>query len=729
MTAAEDLPEGLYLNLVDHIGSLLKSLSRSSDDPNLAVAQAEAQTRLKEIEQTLTKAVNDLRENAEHKTFTIAFYGETNAGKSTLIETLRILLRETTKQSQRRQFLDLQQQSGLSEAALQALEGEVEALGARLVQAEGEMAAADAHHDQRLVEQQLQEDALRTRIQEQKSTAGLLQRILNLLRKLPEEIALVQIQAKAAALPVQREAELNRLRQQAADVQRELDEKRQRHVASVENLQQLAAFEDGGIIGDGRADFTRQTQTYTFESEGQHFQLLDVPGIEGDESKVSEQINKAVKRAHAVFYVTSKAAPPQTGDAGRPGTLEKIKAQLDSQTEVWTLYNKRITNPIALQKPNLISNDEQASLDDLDKVMRTQLNEHYQRTMTLCALPAFYAAADCLVPRSPAAGSRKKFLDAMSAEELLDKSGIKQFYRHMTRDLVTDVKAKIRRSNLNKVKLAVTDICKEIKTIQVAQFSPLARKLGEEAENASSQLQIAFDSLNSRLGNVGERAIGEFEEAVRQRVYARIENDLSKDEFKNALEQALETEQEKLQDKLPAMLDKQVEQFRNDVSDIVERFEAHAKDLLDGYARLGKARLANDFNLNVNIDNGINVVGLLASLAGGVALFWNPVGWVLMSIGVATLLISLAKSVWGFFDSDYKKGQQRKSTEQNLDKACDSIRESFRKTLKDATPPLVDTVEQIRGALQQPALQARHINQKLDAAHLGLKKIANDLNA
>ena len=134
MTAAEDLSEGLYLKLIDHISTLLKALARGADDPSLASAQAEAQSKLQEIEQALTNAINELKDNAEHKTFTVAFYGETNAGKSTLIETLRILLRENTKREQRQRFLALQQQSGLSEEALQALETETEHLRAQVAQ-------------------------------------------------------------------------------------------------------------------------------------------------------------------------------------------------------------------------------------------------------------------------------------------------------------------------------------------------------------------------------------------------------------------------------------------------------------------------------------------------------------------------------------------------------------------------------------------------------------------
>ncbi|RMS76078.1 hypothetical protein ALP59_02170 [Pseudomonas savastanoi] len=143
MTAAEDISEGLYLKLVDHVSNLLKALAREVDDPALASAQAEAQSKLQIIEQALTKAIKELKDNAEHKTFTVAFYGETNAGKSTLIETLRILLKETTKREQRQRFIALQQQSGLSEKTLQALEAEIETLGHRLAETKNETVAAD----------------------------------------------------------------------------------------------------------------------------------------------------------------------------------------------------------------------------------------------------------------------------------------------------------------------------------------------------------------------------------------------------------------------------------------------------------------------------------------------------------------------------------------------------------------------------------------------------------
>ncbi|GAA9833868.1 hypothetical protein VN0532_10580 [Helicobacter pylori] len=102
-------------------------------------------------------------------------------------------------------------------------------------------------------------------------------------------------------------------------------------------LSTLEKFQDGAIIGDGRSDFTLETKSYTLKHNNQSFVLLDVPGIEGDEKKVKQQISNATKKAHAIFYVTRTPAPPQKGEEGKEGTIEKIQKQLDLQTEVYTI--------------------------------------------------------------------------------------------------------------------------------------------------------------------------------------------------------------------------------------------------------------------------------------------------------------------------------------------------------------------------------------------------------
>jgi GTP-binding protein EngB required for normal cell division len=61
---------------------------------------------LENINNDVASEYNELKRNTEWENFTIAFYGETNAGKSTIIETLRIIWKETQKQKSIQRFKD-----------------------------------------------------------------------------------------------------------------------------------------------------------------------------------------------------------------------------------------------------------------------------------------------------------------------------------------------------------------------------------------------------------------------------------------------------------------------------------------------------------------------------------------------------------------------------------------------------------------------------------------------
>lgn len=74
------------------------------EEQNKAKALKEAKRIFKKFEEKAHKEIKDLKSVGEFKTYTIAFYGETNAGKSTIIESLRLYFNEATKQEQRVKF-------------------------------------------------------------------------------------------------------------------------------------------------------------------------------------------------------------------------------------------------------------------------------------------------------------------------------------------------------------------------------------------------------------------------------------------------------------------------------------------------------------------------------------------------------------------------------------------------------------------------------------------------
>ncbi|MCQ4295954.1 DUF726 domain-containing protein [Pseudomonas stutzeri] len=777
MTFELSTPNDIYQRINDELARIIDTLSTASDDNTLNEAQKEAHTFLTQYQEQLQKQLAELEKNAEWERFTIAFYGETGAGKSTLIETLRILLQEPSKVASQQKFRELKSQYDLSEENLQRLQQTIVQADAHLSELAQQLSAtlrryeqpqrealaaieqADIHFSKQKQQlsaalrqhEQSHNDTLGTvaklqaLITERKKTASLWQKILNLFRKMPEEMELAQAtvmlseavtarnNTAASLLAEQQQAEQERfgLQRQLTEIatqrdnasalliEQQAEAEHNQHILSqqlqeaekqrTQLLEDLQKHADGEIIGDGRADFTRQTQHYNFELAGQPFTLLDVPGIEGKEGLVLSEIERAVQTAHAVFYVTNQAAPPQTGEGEeqRKGTLEKIKEHLGSQTEVWTIFNKKITNPKhSLTDRPLTSNDENASLAGLDEKMREQLGAHYREVFPLTALPAFLASTDHFSPDSQHTKRRDKMLADFSAPDLLEKSRLQSFVQLLGSKLLTDAKAKITRANFNKAKEAL-DQTSRILNGEQRKLAELSERLDQDGDSAKSQLNSSFLALKQRMATEGETLIDNFASNVRNKVYALIEDDISSDYFKDSLRSKIDAEQTHLSGQLPKVLGKEVERFQKDAEDIIKRFESQAKELTAIYSKLGNTKLNDKFDFKIKIDNGIKVAGLVGGLIGlAMAPFTGGASLWLVGASALTVLVSFAKALWGAFSTDYKKSQQRKSTDENLRNVTEQLRDSLRDGLDDALPKMQQIISQIEQAIEAPAKQA-----------------------
>jgi len=702
----------LHQAVLNEIDDLLKQLDLDATDTRVAQTMAQVENLVAPIHADLVQRIEALQRHARWDTFTIAFYGETNAGKSTIIETLRILLGERSKADARAAFRAKQAEFGLGEAALSTLKQAIDDSRAQLdaLQAQAVERSAQLDADRDALEQEL--SRLRHLIVAQKQAASFWQKLIHLFRKRPEEVALAQGEQQRLALGAAHAAEREQLDTQRERAQAAHEALEARQTSAHAALDSLAPFADGQIVGTGRSDYTLDAHGYGFDANQQHFELLDVPGIEGKEARVLDSILGAVKAAHAVFYVTGKAAAPQTGDENGQGTLEKIRTHLGDQSEVWTIYNKRITNPIQLDKDELLSQGERDSLAVLDETMHEHLGERYQRHIALSAQPAFLAAADCLVPFSDVARSRAKFLAKASAAELLSKSGFQPFVDWLTGSMVTDCDARIRTANVNKVRSAVQAATGTITLIQRDTVAPLAAQLKRDWALVSQQLELTVRSLGPALQTLADGAIRTFETSVRRRVYNRIDDGIGNDDLKHALGLAIRGEQATLEAELPEQMKAQLERFQQEVGDILERFQQRVEQLQDAYRSIGAPTLGG-FELNMTFDSGVKYMPLVAALAGGLMMLWNPVGWVTLAIGGVTLVVSIAKAVWGLFDSDYKKSQQRKAVNENLDRVVDGMGDAMKRSYNEVIENVTARIDEIATEVERSVQQAAHVNSAL----------------
>ncbi len=326
--------KNIYIDVEKSIKDLQKIFENTDGtDERLRAFNQEALEEFKNLESESLKELESLKNNEEWEKFTIAFYGETGAGKSTLIECLRLFFKEPSKMDQQERFKRLY-------ANMKNYRGSEHA--------------------------------------------------------------------------------------------------------------ELKELQDGAVIGDGRSDFILRTESYTLKHNNQSFVLLDVPGIEGDEKKVKQQISNATRKAHAIFYVTKTPAPPQKGEEGKEGTIEKIQKQLDSQTEVYILFNKPINSPRAL-KDGLIDANEKENLKILNEKMKAILGKHYEGHQIVNAQAAFYGLSSVLLPETDFYKNKQKFLEIFKAEELLlYKSQFKQLGKFIAGTLLENSRAKIIESNCNK---------------------------------------------------------------------------------------------------------------------------------------------------------------------------------------------------------------------------------------------------------------------------------------
>lgn len=699
-------PQEIYSQISREVKAIVGGLSTPLNDAILEEARTKAVSSLDQVQINLKAQEEELQRNAEWDTFTIAFYGETNAGKSTILETLRIALHEPTKESEREKFRGLQKSLGLDEGRIEAL------------QSAADKAEAQIKGSQERIE------ALRRQIAEKKKEARFLQKVVWFFRKFPEE------------------KELRALEKQQSNARNEQKKNEEEFARLKGELSKLEAVADGGIVGDGRSDFTRDTNRYNFYCDGRRFALLDVPGIEGKESAVLDQIWQAVQKAHAVFYVTGKAAPPQTGDSSDSrksgaGILEKIKQHLGAQTEVWTLYNKRIVNPTPLGKKELLSADEQEGLAALDKEMRKHLGKHYKESFPLSAYPAFLAVADHLPPGSEKLRNRQKILEKMDAEKVLEKSLIQRFMDWIIQ-LADDAPSKIQRANFNKANALLKGVTKEIDAL-AKQWADQHERVAKETKATQSGLKNASKALRSRLSAVSATLADELKTSARMEIYGRIENDISNERFKDYLEDIVEAKATDLERCFPARVQEAIKAFEVDVSEMLESHKEHLSDLQEMFDNsVSKQDIDPKLEIQLDIGSGIRWGGLITSLTGigmsiGAILASNPVGWGVAAIvgaalGIIAGLIGAWKSLRSFFSSSYKKDRQRETANDALCDIAGQVEDNLNSSLKKVFPNLDSKIEKIKNSLDAPTRQIETIHKVFETSVQGLQELSNQVD-
>lgn len=722
----------IYEQLQRQISQVIEKLVIQNSDEKISQDISIAVKNLHILNDQIQKEYDELKRLSEWKRFTIAFYGETNAGKSTLIEALRLLLKEPTKLESQRQFKIQAKKIGLTQDAFDKIRQAIMESELAIANVEANLQQLNQKYAEPLMTAEIKIKQLTELLSEIRAKQSFWQRIISWFIAPKEKMELVAAKQALSDIHQEKQKETEQVEQELKLFQQAKLKSENENERLLKEAELLKQFADGQIIGDGRSDFTRDNTSFNFNYNGQEFSLIDVPGIEGDENIVRQPIEKAVKKAHAVFYVTRTPRPPQTheGEDGKKGTLEKIKDHLGAQTEVWTIYNHSVKNPRQLKVP-LIGQNEVDGLQALDSKLKIELGEKYCQSLVVSARPAYLGLTECIVPGSKDANEQKKLLEHFSSQEILDLSGLLSFVKKLSSSIIGDYRNKIKRSNLNKATKVLERAISELTELN-HRFNSGRKEIRSEVQSAQTQIKVLLEQFEGSLDSAGSKIIRQFESEVRTQIYDAIESDISNDSFKNRLENTMEAQAKSLENNVRSIIENEAQNFEEYAMKIVERANKHLKHIVN---LQNNALTLDKFDMDIKIDNGIDLKGLIASgvglVTGVIALASNPVGWSVAFVGgVLALLgavIGVTKSVIGFFSSSYKQSQQRKETDKAIRNAKSKIEPELNKILAKIKQGMREQIHPVITELEIPLKQYEAVMQVLQSSEKELKLVSQSV--
>ncbi len=202
-----------------------------------------------------------------------------------------------------------------------------------------------------------------------------------------------------------------------------------------------------------------------------------------------------------------------------------------------------------------------------------------------------------------------------------------------------------------------------------------------------------------------------------------IENKECKEIFKNEHEQGMK----ELDRTIEGLVKKCEEQFSKDIKEYIEQFEERIKNSL---VMLNRINIDSGFDPNFNIHSGIDKLGLFSTIRVLIVLLTGTplvLDEIARAAGIALRAIVIAKSVWSWSSSDYKKSQQRKEVDKNLDKVCEKIAEDVRNQLKSYKKVISENVESLKARLNDPVVCYERMREGLIKAGEGLWHLSNNI--
>ena len=264
------------------------------------------------------------------------------------------------------------------------------------------------------------------------------------------------------------------------------------------------------IVGDGRHDFTKTYEEYKLSIAGHPFTLIDVPGIEGDESEFKDVIRTALHKAHCVFYVQGHNKKPDRA------TAEKIKKYLGDWVKVYSIYNVRgsVGNyDEEEERETLLTAGVRKTESLIRSEFKSILGDVYAGHVTLQGLLAMSAKAAFSPKREDLVRGQQKLLKYFdgSADKVLEFSQFKTL-TNLVEQKSSNFKAEIIEANKQKLVSLAIKVASDVDDVMNSQKDYLANLKSNlqivEREVCNNSLDYAARNITNKTKNAIDKAYG-----------------------------------------------------------------------------------------------------------------------------------------------------------------------------------------------------------------------------
>lgn len=488
---------------------------------------------------------------------------------------------------------------------------------------------------------------------------------------------------------------------------------------------------DGQIIGTGRSDYTQSSTEYRLNVYDKDFILIDIPGIEGDESKYRDAILNSLAKAHVIFYVNA------SGKKIEKNTLEKIKKYMHDGTSVYAIINVHCN-----AKKNRVEGIDKNYRDELADVYKKQseivdqteeelksfLGDNYKGSICLHGLLSFSSMAVDNGGNTTIVNDKDKNLRSTQAKFLNEYSGNTPMMRvdshildiqGIIADKIEHFDEYIFEENIKKLKTRLSDMREIVSNLRNIEKNKL-HSFQSNYDSFEGRCEFAKDDFIRSIERIGINEVTDAFTDVREALFEAIEDYGGKlDEY--VVRAIFNEHKEKIVENIGTSVSESINEAVNEYRESVEEARKRLfKDMERDQQKFEITMESSELNLDASFVKNLKIgakdimFGLID--IGGVAFSGFEIGSMICP-GLGSIIGAIIGGILGFgiwlwskFTSKAKrinkaKAQMNEALDEQIDSVVDKLQTEIEKLeivkiVNDKHDEIIDQITVQRKALK-----------------------------